>query len=119
MLRVHTSDGLTTRFDLEDKERAAEWLERLKDPEFHNRITGLTISHRGVLYSFPRPQGFRRMSFLAERVAPDPQRKIKGGERIWCFSDDVRVGVMVHRAQRAVRVTLTKTGHRRFDPVQR
>lgn len=119
MLRVHTADGLTTRFDLEDKKKAAEWLELLKDPSFQETITGLTVSHRGVLYSFSKPEGFHSASFLAETIPADQERKIKGGERILCFADGVRLGVMVHREQKAVRITLAKTGRQRFNPFLR
>lgn len=119
MLRVHTNDGLTSSFDLEEEEQVRKWLSVLQDPEFQERITGLTISHRGVLYSFPRPQGFKRLSFAAENVEPDPERKIKGGQRVFCFADESRVAMMVHKAQRAVRFSLAKTGRRRFDPARR
>jgi hypothetical protein len=119
MLRVHTNDGLTSSFDLEDEKQAEQWLELLKDPKFQASISGLTVSHRGVLYSLSKPQSFRQLMFSAEHVPPEPERKIKGGERIWCFADEVRIGLMVHRAQRAVRVTLTKTGRQRFSPQMR
>jgi len=119
LLRVHTCDGLTSTFDLEDKEQAERWLQLLKDPKFQESITGLTISHRGVLFSLSRPQGFQRQFYFAERVEPVPQKKIKGGERLLCYADDVRVGLMVHEAQRAVRVTLNKTGRQRFNPFLR
>ena len=119
LLRVHTNDGITTRFDLEDKEQAAEWLEKIKDSNFQDTITGLTVSHRGVLYSFSKPQGFRNLSYQAEDVEVDLERKIKGGERVLCYADDVRISLMVHRSQRAVRVTLAKTGKRRFNPLLR
>jgi len=119
VLRVHTSDGLTVHFDLSDEEQVAAWLERTRDPRFQDGITGMTVSHRGVLYSVVKPQGFRSVSYLVESIQANPSSKNKGGERIYCFADEVRVGMMVHRAQRAVRVTLTKTGRRRFDPEQR
>jgi hypothetical protein len=114
---VHTSDGLTTTFDLESEEEARKWLEREKDGSFQESITGLTISHRGVLYSFVRPVGVRRIALVAENVVADPARKVKGGERIVCYADDVRIGIMVHRLQRAVRVTLAKTGRQIFNPI--
>ena len=117
MLRVHTSDGLTTTFDLENQEEAKRWLEKERDPDFQESITGLTISHRGVLYSFTRPVGFRRVALVAENVEADPAKKIKGGERIVCYVDDVRIGIMAHRLQRAARVTLAKTGRQIFNPI--
>ena len=119
MLKVHTNDGLTSRIDLEDEEQAEQWLARLKDPRFQASITGLTVAFRGVQYSLPRPVGFSDVFFLAEHVSPDEVRKIKGGERVFCFSDNVRIGMMVHKAQRAVRITLSKTGRQRFSPYRR
>lgn len=115
MLRVHTSDGMTNSFDLQDERQFSKWLEMLRNRQ--SDIRGLTVSHKGVLYSLPVPQGFNRISFYAECVRPDPTHKIKGGERIVCFADDIRIGMMIHREQKAVRVTLNKPGIRRFDPV--
>jgi hypothetical protein len=119
VLKVHTKDGLTSRIDLEDEEQAKEWFARLKEPDFQEGITGLTIAYRGVNYSLPRPVGFRNLFFLAEHVCPDPSKKIKGGERIVATLDDIRVAVMVHRAQKAVRIGLTKAGKQRFNPFLR
>lgn len=119
MLRVHTTDGLTTAFDLGDERQAKKWLEQLRDLEYQEQITGLTVSSRGVLYSLSRPLGFRQVSFYAENVEPDPIHKVKGGERLICFADDVRTSFMVHAAQRAIRVTLAKTGKQRFNPLLR
>jgi len=116
MLRVHTADGLTTSFDLGDERQAAEWIERLKDPRFQASIRGLTLSDQGALYSMSGPSGFRRVSFLGERVEAEPERRIKGGERLTCFADDVRICLMVHREQKAIRVSLSKIGNQRFNP---
>lgn len=117
MLKVHTTDGKTVRLDLEDEQQAREWLLQLRDAEYQASITGLTVAYRGVQYSLPRPRGFNTLSYLAEYVAPDSSKKLKGGERVTCFADDVRVGLMVHKEQRAVRITLTKTGRQRFSPL--
>jgi hypothetical protein len=119
LLKVHTNDGLTSRVDLEDLEQAEQWLARLKDPKFQASITGLTIAYRGVQYSLPKPQGFQDILFIAEYVAADEDRKVKGGERVFCIADSVRVGLMVHKAQRAVRVTLLKQGKQRWSPLMR
>ncbi|KKN26411.1 hypothetical protein LCGC14_0874890 [marine sediment metagenome] len=118
MLTVHTEDGRTARIDLEKAEQAEEWLSRLKDPEFQKQITALTIAFRGVQYSLVRPRGFSQSFFLAELVQSNGGR-VKGGERITVFSDDVRLSVMAHREQRAARVAIVKTGKRRFNPLLR
>ncbi len=116
MLTVHTEDGRTARIDLEKVEQAEAWLARLKDPEFQERITGLTIVFRGVSYSLAKPRGFSRNFFLAEFVQSNGGR-VKGGERITVFSDDVQLSVMAHREQRAARISIVKTGKRRFNPL--
>lgn len=116
MLKIHTNDGLTACVDLEDEEQAREWIERLKDPRLQSKITGVTVAHRGVQYSLPRPLGFDHVVFQPEIILPDDQKKIKGGERVVCQAGDVRVELMVHKAQRAARVSLKRTGKQRFNP---
>lgn len=116
MLKIHTTDGLTTRIDITDKEQTKEWLKKMNDQEFQNTISAITIAHKGVQYSLPRPSGFSKTFFQVERIESDPSRKIKGGERIVCMADGVRIVMMVHRAQRAVRVSVIKTGKQRFNP---
>jgi len=46
VLKVHTRDGITARIDLTDEAQAKEWLQRLKDPDFQQSITGVTIAQR-------------------------------------------------------------------------
>lgn len=116
MLWVHTADGATARVDLEDEEQARQWLQRLQDPAFNRTVTGLAVSHLGVLYTLPRPRDFRQVSLSAELVPVDERSKNKGGERLLCFADESSLALMVHRQQRAVRVTLAKPGRRRFNP---
>lgn len=117
MLKIHTNGGTTHRVDLDDEEQARQWLEKLQEPAFQSAITGLTLAHRGVQYSLPLPRGFSRSHLHAELIQPDPDKKIKGGERIVCAADDIRVSIMVHRAQRAARVAVLKTGKQRYNPM--
>ena len=119
MLKVHMRDGRTVRVDLEDREASASWLRRIRDPAFQSDITGLTLSHRGVSYSLPRPRGFSAIMYGAELVAAEPDRRIKGGERLICQAGEVRATVMVHREQRAARVSLFRIGKPRFTPETR
>jgi hypothetical protein len=116
LLKIHTIDGITSRIDLEDEGQAREWLIRLQDATFQKSISGVTIAYKGVQYSLPRPHGFGQIFFHAEYVEPDISKKIKGGERLTCVADGVRIALMVHRAQKAVRVSLFKTGKQRFNP---
>jgi len=119
LLLVHTSDGLTSKINLENEEQAKSWLNRLRNLEFREKISGLTvIQQNGVYLSLPRPQKFKNVILQAENIPRDGNGKIKGGERLICFADDVRLSVMVHRDPLAtVRVHLVKFGHRRFDPL--
>lgn len=119
MLHVYTSDGLTISIDLNDSEQTREWIEKMKSPAFTEKITGISIMDRGVMYSFTKPQGFRRVGFEIEKVETDLEKRVKGGERLVCYADDVRITLMVHAGQRAVRVSMTKIGKRRFDPLAR
>lgn len=116
MLRVHLSDGQTLSIDLGDVDQARAWFMRSKDPDFQKQITALTLAHRGVQYSIPKPKGFDSTSFFAENVAAMPSKRIKGGERIVCLAGEVRTVVMVHREQRAARVSLFRLGKQRFAP---
>lgn len=117
MLKVHTVDGLTTRIDLDNPEQAKEWLSKLKQHEFQEQITALTVFDKGVQYSLTRPKGFNRVFFFAEVVQADPELKIKGGERITAQMDDTKIAIMVHQSQRAARVSAIKTGKIRFNPL--
>ena len=91
-------------------------MQRLSDPRFQATITGLTLSHAGVQYSIPRPTDFDPVSFLAERIEPNADRRIKGGERVTLLAGDVRASIMVHREQRAARISLFRMGKQRFSP---
>lgn len=91
-------------------------MRRLADPRFQATITGLTISHAGVQYSIPHPTGFEPVSFLAEYIEANGDRRIKGGERVTLLAGDVRASIMVHREQRAARVSLMRMGKQRYNP---
>lgn len=118
MLRVHLRDGHTESIDLGDNEQAQRLAKRLADPRFQAEITAMTITHLGVAYSMPKPVGFDAGVLLAEWLPPVPESKNKGGQRIVCLAGDVRATVMVHREQRAVRMSMFKIGKQRFNPSQ-
>ena len=115
MLKVQLKDGRTLRVDLSDEQQAREWLTNVGDLDFQSNITGATIHHHGVQYSVPRPDDADVFMF-AERVAPDRERRIKGGERLICQAGDTRLTMMVHEAQKAARVNLVRTGTQRYNP---
>lgn len=119
MLKIHMSNGKTLSFDLLEQSNAHELMELLKKKDFQESIRGMTVLHKGVSYSLVRPTGFSQVFFMAEEVAQDPESRIKGGERITCFADSLRLGVMVHRAQRSVRVAAAKVGKQRYNPYLR
>jgi hypothetical protein len=148
MLKIHTSDGQTTRLDLSDEEQAKEWLERLKNRNFQATIRGISVVQEcegrfkcpnckrtaklvcascghsehgvtcgsGVQYSLSRPADFGDVFYLVENVKPDKDLRIRGGEKVTCFTDNIRICLMVHRMQKASRVTVMKTGKHRFNP---
>jgi hypothetical protein len=111
MLKVHLTTGETLEVDLDDEDQARVWIGRFSDPRYQSQITGLTVVNRGVQYSLPRPVGFRDSALSAEPILMG-----KGGQRVFCFADDVRVTLNVHNGQRAARVQLAKPGKRKFNP---
>lgn len=117
MLQVHLTDGRTLHFDLEDQRQADDWSVKAREPCFQGAISGLSLLQNGVLYSLPRPYGFRRVWLFAESLRPDSARRFKGGERITGQVDSVRATVMVHRGQRAVRIGLTNPGLQCYNPM--
>lgn len=116
MLRVHLADGRTLRFDLQDERQAAAWIKHSQDDSFQETVRGLTVQHNGVQYSLPRPSDFGRIWLFAELLQPDDAVRFKGGERLVCQADETRVVVMVHDAQRAARVSLSKPGVQCYNP---
>jgi len=119
LLKIHLSNGKTLSFNLCEQANAKELMELFKAKDFQESIRGMTVLHKGVSYSLVRPTGFSDVFFLAEDVAADPESKIKGGERITCFVDNLRLGLMVHQAQRSVRVSVAKVGRQRYNPYLR
>lgn len=124
MLRAHTKDGLTATFDLSNEEQARAWLRASSEADYQKTITGLTVvgrhasrgicptcggkcsSNMGVQISVSRPLHFRKIEMLAEQVPVEGN--IKGGERLVVLCDNVRLGVMAHAEQPAVRITLAR-----------
>lgn len=70
----------------------------------------------GVQYSLSRPDGFDSVFYEVEHIEAEPGSKVRGGERVTCFVGDFRATMMVHAGQPSVRVTLLKTGKRRYNP---
>jgi len=135
MLRVHTADGRTTTVDLSDERQAADWVRRLARADVARSVTGLTLveTHAasgrcpacaerqqlplGLQFSISRPEDFRAVSFDAERV--EASGRVRGGDRLLVYADDIRLSVMAHAETPAVRVVVSKVGRRRFDPKAR
>lgn len=114
MLKVHLKTGETVDVDLGSEKQAREWLRRFSDPRYQDQITGLSVVKRGVQYSLPRPVGFPDSALSAE-----PVNAGKGGERVFCFAENVRLALTVHNGQRAAQVRLTRPGKRKFNPDER
>lgn len=118
MLSVHLSDGQTLSFDLKNDDQARLWLEKICSREFQSKIRAISIQKNKVQYSLPIPVDFERIFVFAENLLPDKDKKFKGGERIVCQADDIRLSMMVHSSQRASRVTLSKTGIQCYNPIE-
>jgi hypothetical protein len=118
---------------LADEEQARFWLERLGKEEFQATINGVSLVERhnvgrcsecgrkygkeiGVQYSITRPDDFRKVFFHIENIPANG--KIKGGERVTVFSDEIRLVLMAHRSQPAARITVSKTGKQKYNPFQ-
>ncbi len=132
MLKIHTSDGRTARIDLSDPEQAREWLPKLERDSFQAEISGVSVveTHAvtarchacdakvtgqiGVQYSITRPQAFASVRYEVEHI--QEQGKVKGGDRVTLFVDDVRLMLMAHRSQPSSRLTVAKIGKRRYVP---
>ena len=117
MLKVNLSNGESHHFDLREDEDARRWHDLARDSSFQRDITALTIVLNGVQYSLPRPAGFDPIFLFAELVEPEPERRIKGGERILAHAGEVGIVLMAHAEQRAVRVNVTRQGKQRYNPL--
>ncbi len=117
MIKIQTSDGMTSSFSLEDPAHAKELVKRLGSESFQASITSMIVDHHGVQYALTRPSDFRRIFFNADVVPSDLERRVKGAQRVMCISDDVGVTLTVHEEQRAVRVSVKKTGKQRYNPL--
>lgn len=71
----------------------------------------------GVQYSLSRPDGYGPVFYSVDKIDPEPDSKVRGGERVTCFAGDSRISMMVHAGQPSVRVTLLKTGKQRYNPL--
>lgn len=132
MLRVHTADGNTASIDFRDEEQAREFLTKLKERTYQDQIRALTLLQyaearcktcddtvrwKGIQHTVSRPEGFGNVFFHVEEVKPDLENRIKGGEKIICFADEVRVTTMAHRENPAVRFSLRKMGRHSYNPL--
>ncbi len=119
MLRIHTKDGRTTHVDLKDENQARALLTRLKSAEYQDSIAGVSLVQRlngtSVQYSLPRPEEFGTVFYHAEGAMPNPGTKFKGGEKIVCFVDDVRLTMLVHSEQHSVRISVKKMGRHKYN----
>ncbi len=122
MFNFHLKNGETVRLDLETY--SEELVRKLSRSEFQDQITAVTVVQRhsskgggdmGVQYSLARPEGFEgRQWFHVESIPANG--KVRGGEKITVFAGDIRVTMMAHRAQPALRVTISKVGSRKYNP---
>jgi len=119
VLRVHLVDGRTLCLDLSDEQQASRWLDQVSDVKYQAAITGLTLQSNGTQHSLSKPNGYGRVWLFAEYMPPIHEQRFKGGERIICQADDSRAVVMVHAAQRASRISMSKTGDVVYNALER
>jgi len=135
VLRIQTTDGKAITVDLADEVQAREWLARLASAHYQRTISAVTLVEEhaarascpecgercagllSIQYGVSRPQDFRHIEVSAELV--EPVGRVRGGERVIVFADDVRLSIMAHAQQPSVRVLLSKVGHRKFNPSAR
>lgn len=135
MVKIHTADGHTHPLDLANPEQAQTWLQRLSRTDFQSTIHGVSLVERhlvraeceacgattqrsvGVQYSVTRPEELDSPFFHMEHV-PSLGR-IKGGERVTVFAGDIRLVVMAHQSQPAARISITRVGRQKFNPMKR
>lgn len=120
MFKIHTKNGLTSEIDLKDNNVVKEWNDRFIDPAFQKTITGIsffkkcgsafkcTNCKKNTQYSLSRPDGFGNISLAYEVIEPNKESKIKGGNKIICIADDVKITFMIHGDQQAANVSITK-----------
>lgn len=134
MLKIHTADGQTHPVDLADADQARLWLARLDREEFQATIQGVSLVERhsvggkclacgepsgrkmSVQYAVSRPDGARRVFVHAEHV--EAEGRVKGGERVTLFVDDMRLVMMAHASQPAARITLAHVGKQTFNALK-
>lgn len=121
MFNLHFRDGRTQRLDLEGG--TPELLESLGRSDFQDSLTAVTIkmaypTKKGetcAQFSITKPEGFEgRTWFRVENVKP--HGRVKGGERVVVFAGDIRLVLMVHSSQPAVRVSVARIGKRVSNP---
>jgi len=134
VLKIHTSDGQTHRVDLTDENQACFWMDKLSREDFQATVNGISLVEYhsigkcqncgcnfdksiGVQYSIPRPYGFKKNFFTAELI--EPNGTVKGGEKVTLFSDNIRIVLMAHKSQPATRISVTKIGNHKYNPLQR
>lgn len=113
MLVANLRDGQTAKFDLCTAEGLKSWEGFQR--KLNGQITGLAISHRKTLHTFPRSHQMTGRDLGADVL------KSKSGqvtaERIWGHLGKVRVIFTVYLGKTPVtRVDLKRVGEIRFQP---
>lgn len=145
MLKIHTKTGDTLRLDLNDENQASSILNLLQNKNFQDEITAVSIlkvcdgrqrcsvcgrpiratcdrcgiesNHLKCGTSFqlslPKPVNHKKTFYYFEKVELENN---KGGERIICFSDEIKISLMVHSGQPAAKIGIVKLGTQKFNP---
>lgn len=99
-----------------DEDQAREWLPKLARREAQLSLTGVTVvSQHGYQVNVVKPVGFDTTTAQIEHVPPNGH---KGGERVIVFAGDVRLTVMSHADNPAVRISIARIGKMRYNPAR-
>jgi len=145
MFKLNCNTGHTYLFDTEEPDEYANLLMRLKNIEFQNSITAVSIVRhcgRGVKcpvcnrkarilcqecgeiehdtkcqmgVQYSLPRPKKYNKVFFVLESVQPSDVTKGYERIKCFADEVQIVATVHKSQPSVCVTLHKIGNIRYN----
>ncbi len=72
----------------------------------------------GIQYSLTKPISFDSVKYYPEHMEANPNLKFKGCEKLICFLDNIKITLISHANQPAIRVSLNKIGKQRFNPME-
>lgn len=97
MIKVNLKDGTTIDFSLDEEFDRDQFLVWLREKNFQEKITALTVMYNGKQHSLPYPRYFKKIRWYAESVFRMKRgKKKKIGERIICHADQIKICLLVY-----------------------